>query len=118
MSMRMSVIKRDDCFFELTFKDVDGNAIDLTDCAVFFTVKKNEVDSDDDALIKKEITYFAEPTEGITTLQLDKDDTNLDPGYYHFDIQLRDDADQISSTEKGFFIVSQDITIRTHDNLS
>ena len=118
MSNRIGVIKRDDCFFELTFKDVDGNAIDLTDCLVFFTVKRNIDDTDDQAIIKKEIDDFAEPTSGIATLWLTHDDTNIDPGYYAFDIQLKDTADQISSSSRGTFIVEQDITIRTHDHSS
>ena len=60
----MEVIRRDDCDFELTFKDVDGNVINLTGSTVFFTVKRHVDDDDDDAVISKTITSFEDPTSG------------------------------------------------------
>lgn len=109
---RMDVVKRDDTDFEITFTDVDGNIVDLTDCTVFFTVKENKHDTDDQALIKKKITAFAVPTSGVALLQLTATDTNIPAKGYFFDIQLKNKAGKISSTISGRFIVSQDITIR------
>lgn len=110
---RMDIVKRDDSDFELTFTDVDGNVINLTNCTVFFTVKRNKTDADANAVISKEITEFEEPTTGIALLQLASSETNIPARSYYFDIQLKDAAGKIMSTYAGRFVVSQDITIRT-----
>lgn len=108
----MDIIRGDDCDFELTFKDVDGNLIDLTDATIFFTVKRNKDDSDDDALISTELTNIDDPELGIAILSLSDTETDLNARAYHFDIQLKDSAGKISSTYAGRFIVTGDITLR------
>lgn len=110
---RMEVVKRDDTDFELTFEDVDGDPINLIGATVFFTVKRNKDDTDANAVIRKEITEFEEPTDGIALLQLTDEDTDISPRTYFFDIQLKDASNKITSTYAGRFIVHQDITIRT-----
>jgi hypothetical protein len=114
----MEIVKRDDSDFELTFTDVDGAIIDLTDCTVFFTVKKYKDDDDEDALIAKEITSFEHPTTGVVILALTHDETDMAAGDYWFDLQLKNKNGQISSSSAGRFIVTQDITIRTVDGIS
>lgn len=109
----MDCVKRDDTDFELHFTDVDGNNINLTGATVFFTVKRNKLDTDANAVITKEITDFETPTDGLALLQLSKTDTNIPVRSYYFDIQLKDSAGKITSSQAGRFIVSQDITIRT-----
>jgi len=110
---RIEAIKRDDSDFEITFKDVDGVAINLTGATVFFTVKRNPTDTDANAVISKEITEFEEPTEGIALLELSDEDMDIPARSYYYDIQLKDSAGKISSSFSGRFVVSQDITIRT-----
>ena len=114
----MSVVKRDDTDFELTFEDIDGNPINLTGATVFFTVKVNKTDAEDDAVLKKEITEFEDPTSGIALLQLSKTETDLIPKSYYFDIQLVDSTGKVASTYAGRFLVDQDITIRTEEEIS
>ena len=113
MSNRMDIIKRDDESFELTFVDIEGNPINLLDCTVFFTVKKRVTDTDEHAIIAKEITYFAAPTSGVAILDLTHEETDLHPGSYFFDVQVKDTRGDISSSEVGRLLVKQDITIRT-----
>lgn len=110
---RMDIIKRDDSDFELTFTDVDGEAIDLTGATVFFTVKRNKTDADADAVIAKSITSFDDPETGVAILQLSKTETNISPRSYYFDIQLKQSNGKVTSIQAGRFIVRQDITIRT-----
>lgn len=109
----MSIIRRDDVTFDLTFTDVDGDPIDLTGATVFFTVKKKLSDADDDAVIEKEITSFDDPDSGIATLILSATDTNIPAKNYVFDIQLKTADNKISSSLSANFFVSQDVTIRT-----
>lgn len=113
MSRRIEVNRRDDSDFELTFTDVDGEAIDLTNCTVFFTAKRKRDDTDDEAIIKKQITSFSDPQSGIATLQLTKSETDISPRSYYFDIQLKQSNGKISSIQAGRLIVRQDITVRT-----
>lgn len=112
MNTTLTVIRRDDSDFELTFTDVDGNIIDLTDGTVFFTAKKRKSDLDDDAIIEKEIFDFDHPTTGICILSLTSSETDITPGNYWYDIQFKDKGDKISSTFAGKLVVKQDITIR------
>lgn len=113
MANRMEIIKRDDSDFQLTFKDIDGNAIDLTNGVVFFTVKKVKIDTDVNAIIKKEITTFDDASSGIALLSLTAEETDISAGDYWFDIQLKDSNGKITSSSAGRFLVMQDITIRT-----
>lgn len=108
----MTVVRRDDASFELTFTDVDGNAIDLTNGTVFFTVKKKLTDPDEEAYITQEITLFDDPDSGIALLELSNTDTNIAPGKYYFDVQLLTGDDKVTSSNAGSFIVSQDVTQR------
>lgn len=109
----MKVIRRDDVDFELTFTDVDGDVVNLTGATVFFTVKKRITDIDDDAVIAKEITVFDFPLTGVAILTLDETDTDISPGQYYYDIQLKTSNAKITSSNYGKFYVAQDITIRT-----
>lgn len=110
--MTMKVIRRDDVTFELTFKDSDEAVIDLTTGTVFFTVKTNLTDADADAILAKEIDTFETPETGIMLLNLSRTETDIEPGSYYFDIQLKLD-DKVTSSERGKFKVVQDITVRT-----
>lgn len=109
----MQVIRRDDVAFEITFKDSDGVAIDITGATVFFTVKKRITDPDSEAVISKTITSFTDPTNGLATLQLSNTDTDITPGKYVFDIQLKTVDNKIASSSSANFFVNQDVTIRT-----
>lgn len=109
----MSIIRRDDVSFELTFTDVDDAAINLTGATVFFTVKRKVTDVDADALIEKSITVFSAPLTGVALLTLSAAETNIAAGQYFFDIQLKTAAGKIASSSAGKFFVNQDITIRT-----
>lgn len=109
--LRIEATKRDDEDYELTFKDVDGNVIDLTGATIYFTVKKNVDDVDADAVIKKEISSFENPESGVAVLALSKDETNIPVRGYYYDIQLVNASGKVSSTQIGRFVVKQDIGI-------
>lgn len=112
--MTLEIIRGDDEQFELTFTDIDGNPIDLTDGTVFFTVKESLSDDDDSALITQEITTFAAPETGVARLVLDSDQTDIPEGRYFYDVQFKDSLGTISSTIRDKFYVKKDITLRTN----
>ena len=98
---------------QLTFKDSDGNAIDITNYTVFFTLKNNKSDSDDDAIIKKDVTSHSDPTNGITTITLSAAETDDLLGSYWYDIQYKTGAGVIKTVVIGTYIFEEDVTIRT-----
>lgn len=106
----MRVVRRDDATFEIYIVDVDNNAVDITGGTVYFTVKRKIYDSDESAVIQKEITEFDNPEEGIAVLNLDRQDTDIPALNYFYDIQLVLD-NKVVSSDRGRFSIIQDITI-------
>jgi hypothetical protein len=108
MSDLLEIIKRDDIDLDVTITDTDGNAIDLTNKTVIFTMKENMFD--EDYVIQKRITSHTDPTEGKTRVVLDHDDTNVTPKYYFFDLQVVSSTGKVTSIPRGQVRVMQDIT--------
>ena len=67
-----------------------GLPYDLTGITVFFTAKKKNDNTSDDALavITKTITVHTDPTNGITTLELSTTQTDVALGCYKCDFRL------------------------------
>lgn len=89
-------------------------AIDLTGATIHFTAKEDITDEDTDAAISKAVTSHTNPTGGITSIKLEPEDTNVEPGMYSYDIQLQDASGNISTIAFGKFKilsrVNKDIT--------
>jgi len=105
----------DDRTIQLTYKDSDGNAIDITGYTVFFTVK-SAIDNDTtdaNAIISKTITSHSDPTNGITNIALTASDTNVTPGIYTADIQIKTGGGSISSSDRFSVSITGDVTRRT-----
>jgi len=70
----------------ITFKDADGNAIDITGGTVTFTVKAPGANAN---AIQKIVTTFSDPTHGKCDVTLDTTDTSqLWEGRYFYDVKL------------------------------
>ena len=110
--MRTTIIRRDDVELEIVFTDQDGNAIDINGATVFFTLKRRVSDTDEDALVVKEVTEHSSPSEGETTISLSNSETDIPSGVYFYDLQIRNTEDKITSSDSGQIRISQDITIR------
>jgi len=111
----ITVIRGDDNTINLTISDSNG-AVNITGMTVFFTVKNvsdiNKTTANC-ALIKKDVTAHTDPTHGITEVVLNSTDTDLSEGTYYWDLQLKTAGGAISSTTRGNFIVTTDVTRRT-----
>lgn len=86
--------------YPITFENTDssGTAIDLTGATVYFTAKSAESDTsldDSTAVITKDVTTHVDEngdpsaTSGISTIELDPDDTTVNPGTYFYDITVK-----------------------------
>lgn len=89
--------------------------VDLTGATVFFTAKSEISDdlTDSDAAIAVEVTDHSNPTAGETIIPLTPTDTNVDPGVYFYDIQVKKGSTVITSIRARKLEVFADVTRRT-----
>jgi len=115
MSPKITIIKRDSYSFPIHFENDVCLDLDITGYTLFFTVKTlANLDLDDDlAIIQKTVTEHTSPTTGDSVIVLTDEDTNQSAGSYWYDIQLKSPTGNITSCEKGEFIIIQDVTKRT-----
>lgn len=66
---------------------IEGLTQNLTGWKLFFTLKEKFSDSDDNAIIKKDITDHYSEEEGKSRVTLTSTDTNLS-GNYYYDFKL------------------------------
>jgi len=109
--MNFNFPRGDDQVIELEFKE-DGVPINITNWKVYFTLKKNKSDSDNDAVIKKDVTVHTEPLNGKTQILLTNTETDSLNGIYYYDIQYKDDSSNIKTVLWGMINFFEDITRR------
>jgi hypothetical protein len=86
------------------YEDSDGaTKRALTGATVYFTVKPNKWDIDDDdseALITKNVTSHTDAATGLTAIALTDTQTNVQPGKYWYDIVVvESDGSRFKATE-------------------
>ena len=108
----MEIFRGDDETFEMNFVDEDGNAVDITNFDINFSMKKP---GNDTVLIEKSSDYSTQiekttPLSGIALLKLLSSDTSdLDPGSYEYDVQYIENTN-IHTYKKGIFVIKGDVT--------
>ena len=112
------ITKGDTKYWRLTFTDANDVVINIIDYIVYFTLKRNRTDSDDDALIKKDIgpgkpVNHSDPTNGITKISLTSEDTDIDADTYYYDMQYKKPNGDIVTLAKGYIEIASDVTERT-----
>lgn len=111
MHNTLNLYTGDDKDYTLRFMDAAGTAIDITGWTVMLTVKENETDSDDDALIQVTQTSHTNPTGGITSLSIPRSTTeSLTPGARYYDVQVLTDDNKVRTITKGTMNILQDIS--------
>ncbi len=85
----LKIIRKTTKIYELIFTK-DGIAQDITGWTVYFTVKENMQDSDENAKIKKAITSHTDAVNGKTTINLTTEDTDLEAKSYYYSIDVKD----------------------------
>lgn len=111
--MNFKLIRGDDQVFTLIFKE-GGGVKDITGWTIFFTLKKNQDDSDDDAVIQKDITSHTDPTQGETEFSLANAETDPLQGIYYYDVQYKDTStpENIKTVMIGTMSFEKDVTRR------
>lgn len=105
----------DDATITISISGEDNLPINLTGYKIFFTAKKHLTDSDDDAVLIKEINGNS---EGIVDVNFKADETTLlRPRSYWWDVQLEKDG-VVTSTIRQLFKIIADVTRRVNTDLS
>jgi len=112
-NIQLEVTRGDSVDWDIYFNDEHNANIDITGWTLFFTVKDNAGQVDDDAKIKKDITTHTDPINGKSTISLSSSDTANLLGNYLYDIQVKKSTGQIKTIAEGILVVSKDITRRT-----
>ena len=98
---------------ELIFRDkTNGGYKDITGWTIYFTVKESRNDSDDNAIIKKDITDHSDPINGKSLIELTVLDSNKTPNNYWYDIKYKDTNGGAGILFEGRMKVVKPVTTR------
>jgi hypothetical protein len=106
-------IYRGDSVHRLCTFTLNGKAMPINGLALFFTVKVNKSDDDDDAVIQKKITIPDDSlaSSGKCYFDLDETETAIPVGSYWYDFQLVDDINStVTTLGVGKLKILQDVT--------
>lgn len=97
-----------------TNDDVPAN---ITGWTIYFTVREKGTlpsltgtSTDTAAVIKKSWVETSTPLTGVTSITLSTTDTNIAPGSYVYDVQIKNVAGEILTIVSGEFRVKPDTT--------
>ena len=97
---------------DVSVKDADGTAYNLTGSTLFLTVKSALTDADSAAVIRKEVTSHSNAAGGLSHFDLLTTD-NATAGTRYYDVQLKDSTNKIYTLFGGLWKVLSDVTTRT-----
>jgi hypothetical protein len=97
---------------DVTVKESDGTAYDLTGATLFLTVKNALTDADSVAVIRKEVTSHDDAEAGESHFDLLTTD-NATAGTRFYDVQLKTSDSKIFTLFGGLWKVLSDVTTRT-----
>lgn len=110
---KLQMIRGDTTDYTLSFKDSNGNPIDISGWKICFTVKPSTFLGDERAIIKKDIEITDGQT-GVVTIRINPSDTeNVKPGEYIYDFQITLPSGEVYTILLGEFEVIGDVTRRT-----
>lgn len=113
----LTMTRGDTATFTITLTDGDGDALDLDDVTnLRFTVKRSVFDSDDDAIIAKELgdgIAVLDPDDGTARITIDPDDTEdleVSGPSLRWDLQVEGQAGDVRTPLRGRLVIIPDTT--------
>ena len=101
-----------DYYYQLVFAE-DGTPINILNWTIYFTAKKKSTDTDNNAVIKVDVTTHTDPTHGITVIHITNADNLIAVGKYLYDISAKTDTgDVLPPLMSGVLSINQNITER------
>jgi hypothetical protein len=110
MALALETYRGDDFIRTIEFTE-DNEPLSIVGWVVYFTVKRNPDDTDDDAIIKKDITEHSDPSGGITKITVPKSETNY-LGEFYCDIRVKNADGIVKTMDKGSIKFIRDISRR------
>lgn len=110
----IDIIRGDSCDITFVLKDTNGVPVDISEYTLWFTVRNSipatSVTSDTDAVISIEQSgvSITEPLNGKTIFSLSPTLTDINPGSYIYDIQIKTDTGRIRSIRTDDFVIMGD----------
>jgi hypothetical protein len=95
---------------EIQILDEDNAPVDISDWTIYFTAKEDITDSDDDAIIKKDVTPGTDASSGKVTIALTSTDTNKTVGQYIYGISAKTNLLEIYPDFQTGNLVIKEIT--------
>lgn len=110
-----SIIRGDSKFYLFRFKKQDGSPVDISGWTIFYTLKRRIDDSDDNAVVKMQLTTHTAADQGESLLIIPASVTDLlEPGVrYYCDFQIMPRSGFVFSIRPTRVGVVADITRRT-----
>lgn len=99
--------RKDTFVRDLTFKDANGAAIDLTGAAVAFTLKR---DPSDATPLATAAAVISAPLTGVCRITVAAATMDIPEGVYSYDVQLTDAGGEVTTVLKGPFSVTYNVT--------
>jgi hypothetical protein len=112
MSADLCWTRGDSGRLDVSVKQADGTAYDLTGATLFLTVKTALTDADSAAVIRKEVTAHDDATAGESHFDLLTTD-NATAGTRYYDVQLKTSDNKVYTLFGGLWKVLADVTART-----
>jgi hypothetical protein len=112
MSADLCWTRGDSGRLDVSVKQSDGTAYNLTGATLFLTVKNALTDNDSAAVIGKEVAAHDNAAGGLSHFDLLTSD-NATNGRRFYDVQLKDSSAKIFTLFCGLWTVTQDVTTRT-----
>jgi hypothetical protein len=112
MSADLCWTRGDSGRLDVSVKQANGTAYDLTGATLFLTVKNALTDNDAAAVIRKEVTAHDDAAQGQSHFAIATTD-NATNGRRFYDVQLKDAAGGVFTLFGGLWNVTQDVTART-----
>lgn len=109
----IEIFRGDDETFDITIKDSDGNAVDISGYKFWITVKHKATDADADAVIGPKTGSVTNAANGEAQIPLTNSETDVDAVKYIYDIQQKDASNKITTLVSGEFRVLEDVTKTT-----
>lgn len=121
--MDLNIIRGDDEFIDLQLATASGTAADLTNVDLWFTVKENQFDKDDRAVLQKStiagtVVIGSPPEAGLAVVSISSASTATLRARFlsvplYWDVQLKDGAGNIQTVASGTITIAPDITRST-----
>jgi len=113
MSVYIEIVHGDHEELDFEFFDEAGIAVDITGSTIFFTVKEELTDDDEDAIFQKIVTTHSDPEEGESTVVLTNADTSLPEmgRSYYFDMQIVDSNTLRHTPVVGSIVFTNEVTL-------